>query len=917
MTFLALARKAGSIRKHGSIGSWLHGTAHRVALKARTAGRRRQVRESRVAEVVVASESQPPVEDRELSPILHEEIERLPAKYRAPIVLCYLEGITQDQAAIELGWPAGTVRGRLARARELLRSRLTRRGLAVSAGLVASGSTADAASAGLSAALIEATVRAALGTAAAGILTRTAMLLLKTVLREMALTRFVQLVAPLVMIALMASGAAMVLYPGRTKLSGERTSIVKIAPVRPPAPTDLAGDPLPDGALARLGTTRFLHESHVNHVTYSPDGATLASFDGAVHLWDPATGRERRRIETGAFRGLGRAPFAYAPDGRLLAIPGDSRTGLYDATTGRQVRPLEGEWPTECHAFSPDGRLLAGGIRSGEKAGITLWDVASGRVIRRMGGPSWGTMAVAFPREGHVLISCVSWSPELARRARRIPQPEESAIILWEVATGEEIRRIGLGKMRIDQAVLTADGKTLATTTTDPSIRLWDLATGRELRRFGGGDVDPAHFAFSPDGTRLAFTENRDNFTDIAKLPPVTTPIHLWDTATGRELRHWETEYPSHVCFAPDGKTLASGGQVIRLWDVSTGREIRPQTGHHSEIEDAAFTPDGRSILTVGHDRTIRFWEPATGKAIRQLEGNDSDLRCAGLSADGKTLAAGGGFQPTRLWDVASGREVRRFQIPGKIDDRYVECADLSPDGKTLATSLHNGVMFWDTATGARRAGAVQFRIPFTNVSALVKALRFAPDGQSVATIGGDWVRIWNVATATETRLITMPNVPPRPPGGRRWPTLDDVTSAAHLAFSPDGKILAVSSQRDGQICLLDSASGQELGRLDGRTGYRTKAFAFSPDGRILATGIETGKMIGRELSIRLWDVAARREIGRVPAHRADITALAFSPDGRRLVSASGVTALVWDVAAIVGRRPAAAEPRDTMVRKD
>jgi RNA polymerase sigma factor (sigma-70 family) len=134
VTFLALARKAGSIRKQDSIGSWLHGTAVRVAIKARTTAHRRRARESRVMEAAVLSgESQPSIEDRDLSPILHEEVERLPAKYRAPIVLCYLEGMTQDQAAGVLGWPAGTVRGRLARARDLLRSRLTRRGLAVSA----------------------------------------------------------------------------------------------------------------------------------------------------------------------------------------------------------------------------------------------------------------------------------------------------------------------------------------------------------------------------------------------------------------------------------------------------------------------------------------------------------------------------------------------------------------------------------------------------------------------------------------------------------------------------------------------------------------------------------------------------------------------------------------------------------------
>ena len=154
-------------------------------------------RESRAAEADVSSESQASIEDRELSPILHEEIERLPAKYRAPIVLCYLEGMTHDQAAVELGWPVGTVRGRLARARDLLKSRLTRRGLAVSAGLAASGSPADAAAAGLSAALVDATVRAALGRSTVAGLSRTAALLLKAVLRDMAVARWIRLAAPL------------------------------------------------------------------------------------------------------------------------------------------------------------------------------------------------------------------------------------------------------------------------------------------------------------------------------------------------------------------------------------------------------------------------------------------------------------------------------------------------------------------------------------------------------------------------------------------------------------------------------------------------------------------------------------------------------------------------------------------------
>ncbi len=924
VTFLALARKAGSIQKHSSLGSWLHGTARRVARKAKTASRRRLARESRVKEAEMSIESQPSLEDREFSQILHEEIERLPAEYRAAIVLCYLEGMTHGQAALALGWPVGTVRGRLARARNLLKSRLTRRGLAIGIGPVALGSPADAASAELSAALVDATVRVALGRSSVTELTSTAAPLLEAVLSDTALARWTQLAAPVALLALVAGVASNLLFKHGTKVSKEQTAIAKARPVARAAPTDLAGDPLPAGALARLGTTRFVHASHVNHVAFSPDGATLASFDGALYLWDARTGLERRRIETGAGPGSGSLQFAYAPNGQSLAvqavevrdgaIPGKGReklnwTILYDPRTGHEIRRFEGKDTANCFAFSPDGKVLAGGIRSGPRAGITLWEVASGRMLRSMADSCAGTIALAFSPNGKALISCVSWMrDDIPKRnqsgaaARQHLLPEESSIRIWDVADGKEIHRIGIGKIRINRAVFAPDGKTLATGATDKTIRLWDLAAGREIRRFGRGDSKPYGIVFSPDGTKLASTEGPDpEFPNIGESPRLTTPIHVWDTATGEELNHWETDSNSLASFSPDGATLAVvGGHVIRLWDVASGREIRPQMGHRSAVRpaigDAAFTANGRLIATVGSDRTIRFWDSATGKEVCQLNGNEDGLRFVSLSADGTRLASGGGFQPTRLWDVPSGRELRRFQTPGKIRDSLVECADLSPDGKTLATSVNDGVIFWDTETGEQRAGLAE-----SPIHLMVKALRFAPDGMSVAMISGDWVRLWVASTGRETRRIQLPN---------KGPNEGFSTNGAKLAFSPDGTVLAASSTRDGLIFLLDVASGRELGRIDG-PGSQQKAFAFSPDGNVFASGIDISQGFpNRDLAIGLWDVATQNELARVRAHRGSISALAFSPDGRRLLSASeDATALVWDVAAISGRGKAVPPP--------
>ncbi len=609
--------------------------------------------------------------------------------------------------------------------------------------------------------------------------------------------------------------------------------------------------------------------------------------------------------------GNGSVQFAYAPDGRSLAVQADFGTGLYDVTTGRLIRQFAGKGPPHCLAFSTDGqRFAAGHYDENQKEVITLWDVASGRVIRHIDCPP-SAVALAFVPDGKILISVAfEQRPERPRPGRRTPpapQSEESAIHLWDVATGKEVRRIAMGNTRVNRAVLAPDGNTLATSATDKTVRLWDVATGQEIRRFGTGDAEPQGLAFSRDGRKLAATEAvGPDFPTPGESLPLIGPIQVWETATGRELGRWETDYGSLACtFSPDGGTLATaGGHVLRLWDVASHRELEPQSGHRSSIRDAAFAPDGRSIVTVGQDRTIRFWDPATGREIRQFAKSGDGLGFASFSADGKTLATGYGFESTRLWDVASGRELRRFQLPGKLDNRFVSCAELAPDGTTLAASANDGVIFWDTATGTRRDGVAQSRPG----PALVKALRFAPDGKSVATVGGDWVRFWDVATAKETRRVALPN---------KGPIDGFSTTGAQLAYSHDGKLVAVSSTRDGLIFLLEVASGRVLAHIDGPKN-RLKALAFSPDGTILATGVDIspGRLPGRELAIRLWDVAVRQEIGRVPAHCSSLTALAFSPDGRRLVSASeDATALVWDVARIVGRGTVAVESRGSILR--
>ncbi len=127
VTFLTLARKGGTLGEGDAIGSWLYGVAHRVALRARTASARRRNLERQATAAATSSPDE--LARRELGSIVAEELSRLPPKYRAPLVLCYIEGLTHEEAAGQLDWPVGTVKGRLSRARDLLKGRLSRRGL--------------------------------------------------------------------------------------------------------------------------------------------------------------------------------------------------------------------------------------------------------------------------------------------------------------------------------------------------------------------------------------------------------------------------------------------------------------------------------------------------------------------------------------------------------------------------------------------------------------------------------------------------------------------------------------------------------------------------------------------------------------------------------------------------------------------
>jgi RNA polymerase sigma factor (sigma-70 family) len=414
-TFLVLARKAGSIRRRESVGSWLYRVAYHLAVKARARSARRQACEGPL-EDLAAPAGGDDLTWRELRGALDEELQRLPERYRAPLVLCCLEGMARDEAARELGWTVGAVKGCLQRGRELLRARLARRGLALTAALLAA-LLSRSAFAAVPALLAVGTVRGVLsaGPGGAGAVTARAAALAEAALPAAASGR-AKAVASLVLAlalfgaaaGLLARQAAPVPPPGPAPAG--QPPAVKGQAQPAPAPAeglDAYGDPLPPGALARFGTVRLRHGDRIYAVALTRDGKLLASADafGNVRLWDPATGAALHRLRHG------RVVFgvAFSPDGKLLVTGGLQDVALWDTATGKQVRRLQGSNnATMAVAFSPDGKLLATGSHDNK---VRFWDVAGGGAPRVLEGHTRNLYCVAFAPDGKTLASGGCWPP--------------------------------------------------------------------------------------------------------------------------------------------------------------------------------------------------------------------------------------------------------------------------------------------------------------------------------------------------------------------------------------------------------------------------------------------------------------------------------------------------------------------------
>jgi RNA polymerase sigma factor (sigma-70 family) len=292
-TFLVFCRKASTITRRQSVGGWLYRVASRICLQVRTAQNRRPGELDRSREPAAPAEASA-LEQQERSAVLDEELSRLPEKYRAPLVLHYLEGKSIEQVAQELAWPPGTVSGRLARGKEMLRRRLLRRGITLAGGVAAGLLVPDLGAVIVPDTLLRITLRAGLvfgagQTVAPGVASARVLALVERYLRAAQFSRLRLGIVVLLTIGVTVAGAGVVLHRGRAQpeagADGRDQSEIMVG----------VEEPLPAGALLRLGSTLLRHGERVAGLAYSADGRNLiaALNPNLLQTWDAATGQPR------------------------------------------------------------------------------------------------------------------------------------------------------------------------------------------------------------------------------------------------------------------------------------------------------------------------------------------------------------------------------------------------------------------------------------------------------------------------------------------------------------------------------------------------------------------------------------------------------------------------------------------------
>jgi WD40 repeat protein len=556
-------------------------------------------------------------------------------------------------------------------------------------------------------------------------------------------------------------------------------------------------------------------------------------------------GKQRQRAEDSADESRQQLVLAQVAGGAVLVEQGDLHGAL--SWFAEALRLDQGD-----PAQEENHRLrLAATLQRSPKL-VALW---SGQV-----GPG---RAVFCPDGGRVAVS------------------GPSGLRFWDVANGQLCLVVAKDSAVTDFA-FSPDGSWVATAGQDGAARVWDQDTGRPVTPPLRHSGPVQQVAFSPEGGRLA-TASDDK------------TARLWDAATGKQLQSWpQGEAVQSISFSPDGKRVVTrSGGMVRVWEAASGKRVTEfYQDMGTSVHQVAFSADGRGILVTGNHRIVRTWDPDTGRLLTQIPRPGR----AWLSPDHSRAVSGWDDRPAQVWDVRTGQPL----TPPLELARGTTEASFSLQGDRIVTTRGDGtVRVWDIETGKVVAGPLRHGSP-------IESATFSPDGRRlVSRDSAGQVRVWDLAGTVAPTSPLQPALEafywwfspdgrwvvigtPMPGNANIWlwdartgrpgktVLLDGWVHSAVL--SPDGSRL-LTGDNNGVARIWQAATGQPISEPL-RHGNWVSHVEFSPDGRLATTA-------GQDRMARVWDAATGQRIAEVK-HEHAVRWAAFSPDGGRLVTATG-----------------------------